>query len=258
MIRMIATDLDRTLLRADKTISAYTADVLRRCQANGICVAFATARSEKSSERITSVFTPDVMISNGGALARLGDVILHRSVLTRETANRLIARMFRAPGVGFITADTPGGYFADHPVDPENREWQDYLHAVHIDFANGIGYDAYKLTVQFFDPGLPGRIAADFPEVDMLPFSDDNWVRFARKDAVKWKAVSAAAAHLGISPAAVAAFGDDYNDIEMLRECGVGVAVADAIDEAKAVADFICDTGDNDGVAKWIEENVPL
>ena len=42
----------------------------------------------------------------------------------------------------------------------------------------------------------------------------------------------------------------------MLRDCGIGVAVANAIDEVKAVADHICDTNDNDGVAKWLEENV--
>ena len=42
----------------------------------------------------------------------------------------------------------------------------------------------------------------------------------------------------------------------MLRDCGIGAAVANAIDEAKAVADYICDNNDNDGVAKWLEENV--
>ena len=45
-------------------------------------------------------------------------------------------------------------------------------------------------------------------------------------------------------------------DFEMLCGCGIGVAVAKAIDEAKAVADFICDDCDDDGVAKWLEENV--
>ena len=52
------------------------------------------------------------------------------------------------------------------------------------------------------------------------------------------------------------AFGDDYNDIEMLRDCGIGVAVANAIPEVKTAADYICDTNDNDGVAKWLEERV--
>jgi hydroxymethylpyrimidine pyrophosphatase-like HAD family hydrolase len=54
----------------------------------------------------------------------------------------------------------------------------------------------------------------------------------------------------------IAAFGDDHNDVEMLRRCGFGVAVANAIEEAKAAAGCICGTNDNDGVANWIEERV--
>jgi len=52
------------------------------------------------------------------------------------------------------------------------------------------------------------------------------------------------------------AFGDDYNDIEMLRECGIGVAVDNAIYEAKVAADYACGGCDEDGVAKWLEVNV--
>ncbi len=54
----------------------------------------------------------------------------------------------------------------------------------------------------------------------------------------------------------VVAFGDDINDQEMVKNSGIGVAVANAIDEVKAVADYICDSNDNDGVAKWLEKNV--
>jgi hydroxymethylpyrimidine pyrophosphatase-like HAD family hydrolase len=45
------------------------------------------------------------------------------------------------------------------------------------------------------------------------------------------------------------------NDIEMLRECCFGVAVANALDEVKATADFVCGDCDEDGAAKWLEEN---
>ncbi len=256
MIKMIVCDLDGTLLRRDKTISEYTADVLRRCQRCGIKVVFATARSEKSSERVTAVFAPDVMISNGGALARLGETILYERVLPCETANLIIKRIYGVSGVGYITADATNGYFVSHPIDPNHIGWRDYSHAEYTDFSNGIEHDAYKLAVQFFDADLPNRIASDIPDVDVVTFSDDNWVRFAHKDAVKWTAVSTAAAHLGIEPVDAAAFGDDFIDIEMLSKCGVGVAVANAISEVKAAADYICDANDNDGVAKWIEENV--
>jgi len=46
------------------------------------------------------------------------------------------------------------------------------------------------------------------------------------------------------------------NDIDFLNYTGIGVAVANALDEVKAVAKYICDTNENDGVAKWLEERI--
>ena len=54
----------------------------------------------------------------------------------------------------------------------------------------------------------------------------------------------------------VAAFGDDINDLEMVRNCGIGVAVGNAIETVKAAAKYICDINNNDGVAKWLEEYI--
>jgi len=54
----------------------------------------------------------------------------------------------------------------------------------------------------------------------------------------------------------ITAFGDDLNDIDMLEFSGISVAMVNALDNVKAVADYICDTNDNDGVAKWLEENL--
>ena len=76
------------------------------------------------------------------------------------------------------------------------------------------------------------------------------------KNARKRNPIRDIAYYFGLSLDEVAAFGDDYNDIEMLRDCGIGIAVANAIDEVKAAADYVCDSNDNDGVAKWLEENV--
>ena len=57
-----------------------------------------------------------------------------------------------------------------------------------------------------------------------------------------------------ISMKNVVAFGDNYNDIEMLKSVGLGVAVSNANDEVLAIADKVTDTNKNDGVAKIIEE----
>jgi len=82
------------------------------------------------------------------------------------------------------------------------------------------------------------------------------WYAISEKSVSKLKSIEATAKYFGLALSDVAAFGDDFNDVDMLKECGVGVAVSNAIDEAKAAADFICESNDEDGVAKWIEENI--
>ena len=57
---------------------------------------------------------------------------------------------------------------------------------------------------------------------------------------------------LQLSPDEIAVFGDDFNDIGMLRLCGRGIAMENAIAEVKQAADEICLSNEQDGVARWI------
>ena len=54
----------------------------------------------------------------------------------------------------------------------------------------------------------------------------------------------------------VIGFGDNYNDLPMFKACDVSVAVRNALDEVKIAADYICESHDEDGVIKWIEQHV--
>ena len=60
----------------------------------------------------------------------------------------------------------------------------------------------------------------------------------------------------GIYPDQIISFGDNKNDIGMIQYAGVGVAVANAVDELKAVADYITDTNENSGVGKALAKIV--
>ena len=68
--------------------------------------------------------------------------------------------------------------------------------------------------------------------------------------------IKSLATYFNINLVDIVAFGDNGCDIEMLRGCGIGIAVDNAIKEAKAIADYVCYSNDNDGVAKWLELNV--
>jgi hydroxymethylpyrimidine pyrophosphatase-like HAD family hydrolase len=75
-------------------------------------------------------------------------------------------------------------------------------------------------------------------------------------NADKMNGVGALSAYFDIPAENIAAFGDDYSDIAMIRGCGMGVAVANAIEEVRNAADYICGDNDGDGVANWLWANV--
>ena len=89
-----------------------------------------------------------------------------------------------------------------------------------------------------------------------MEFSTDGVGMIMHRAARKEEGIRCAAKALGIDMSEIAAFGDDYNDIGMLRGCGVGVAVENALPEVIAAADAVCAGSDADGLARWAEENI--
>ena len=78
-------------------------------------------------------------------------------------------------------------------------------------------------------------------------------MQIMNRNATKWLGVKAMLDHLGVAPEEAVYFGDDFDDIEPIRRCGIGVAPANAIAEAKAAADHVVESNNENGVAKFIE-----
>nr|WP_278291370.1 HAD-IIB family hydrolase [Ruminococcus flavefaciens] len=72
----------------------------------------------------------------------------------------------------------------------------------------------------------------------------------------KTAAINALVEKCGIAISDIVSFGDDRNDIDMLKMCGTGVAVANAVREVLEIADEVTASNDEDGVALWLEKNV--
>jgi hydroxymethylpyrimidine pyrophosphatase-like HAD family hydrolase len=79
---------------------------------------------------------------------------------------------------------------------------------------------------------------------------------FNANESNKMNAIIDVIKYLNISMLETVSFGDGFNDMEMIKECGVGVVVENGIQELKNMADYICRDNNHDGVAKWIEENI--
>lgn len=251
--RVLFFDLDGTLLRGDKTISPYTMQVLQKCREQGLLLGLSTARGERNILPFMEVVQPDIVISSSGALLRLRGETVYTAAFSPAETNRLIAAARRVAGPGCeITVDTPDKYYWNYKTDPLlwDKTWGETIYTDYVNFSE----TGLKICADFADSALADEIAAAVPDCTWVRFSGSNWHAFFKTSAGKDKAIRALAAHLGISPAAMLAFGDDFSDIEMLQVCGTGVAMGNAIPQVKKAADVVIGTNEEDGVAKFLAQ----
>jgi Cof subfamily protein (haloacid dehalogenase superfamily) len=254
MVRMIVMDLDGTLLTSDKNISDYSVSILEKCKNEGIKIVIATARSEKSAERIIKLINPDIMILNGGSLAIKNDgKIIYKRTFSVETSDGILNEFKNNKNIGMITIETINNYYVSY----ENVAWHsDYMHGIYYDFSKQLSEETYKITVEIFDNKVAKNIGDKFAECKIVEFTGENWYGIYHKEANKMLALEAIIKDEKIELENIVAFGDDHNDIEMVKKCGIGIAMENGIDEIKNVAKNICGNNNEDGVAKWIEENI--
>lgn len=246
--KLLLFDLDGTLLDDDKNISPRNLAAIRRCRDEGIVIGVATARSEATSARYVSRFAPEVLISNSGGLVRVRGQIVYQCGFTADEAAVLVgAGVAEHRGITVDCADTT---YCSHVIDFFNEPGMTYT-----DFAD-FRHPAFKICIEGTDTDFAERTAALVEDCAWLAFSDCDWFKFSKSSVSKGSAIVHAGQALGIALADITAFGDDYVDTEMLRDCGVGVAMGNAVDGVKKCADVIIGNNNSDAIADYIENYV--
>ena len=95
-------------------------------------------------------------------------------------------------------------------------------------------------------------------DCDCVRFSDGYWYKFTKKGVTKEKAITEICHVCKFAPENIIAFGDDFVDIGMLKLCGIGIAMGNAIQDVKQIADVVIGTNDNDGIADYLIEKFGL
>jgi Cof subfamily protein (haloacid dehalogenase superfamily) len=258
-IKLIAFDLDGTLLHKDKTISDYTRDVLRCLKERGIYIVVATGRNANTCKRLLPFIQPDAVISSDGCVAEYNGEVVSHTAIPKSIANEVLCRCLARPDVSDIVVDVADGYLAQSALEPDNPLHIDYMnHTWVTDFANGIDRDAYKIGMlcDSCNDGVFSEILTGLPGICLSDPGGSRWHEILPSGVNKWTALNVIAERLSVRPDEIAAFGDDVNDIEMIMNTGCGVAMDNAKAVVKAAARYICDTNDNDGPAMWIRENI--
>ena len=251
MIRMILTDLDHTLLKQDGGISGKTLGILAACRAKEIRLAVATARYWIGAERYIGLLDPDHEITTDGTLIHShGECIYSRAFTVSET-NAVIGSILGAvPGAEITAACGKTVYWNSRHISGSEK-----LHkAVYFDYSTPLHVQANKIAAELPNEKTAREIAAR-TDCRLQCYRGEHLYAFLPAGSGKTAAIRALAEISGTGLEDIAAFGDDLNDIEMLKLCGTGVAVANAVPQVLEAADEIKLSNDEDGVAQWLADH---
>ena len=250
--KMILTDLDGTLIRSDGSISERTKSVLRDCQNRGIYVVIATARYWIGAERYIEEIQPDYEITTDGTLIHRHGEQIYSCNLEVEDTNRIIQDLLALNDKTEITVAAGREVLWNSKHISESEK----LHkAVYCDYREPLSCRANKIVAELPDDDTALKIA-NKNNCRLQSYRGEKWYAFLPKTAGKVQAIQELTNKLNISPKEIVAFGDDKHDIEMIKMCGTGVAVDNAIADIKDIADSVTLSNDEDGVAEWISKNL--
>ncbi len=251
MFKLILTDLDHTLLRQDGSISGETLRVLGECRAKGMLFAIATARYWIGAERYIEQLKPDYEITTDGTLIHSHGRCIYSCAFSVPDTTRIVQSIMQAvPGAEITVADGKTVLWNSQHI----RESAKLHKAVFCDYSAPLEVGANKIVAELPDERTAEQIA-DQVKCKLQGYRGEKWYAFMPAGSGKIEAIRALASASGINQADIVAFGDDQNDLEMLRICGKGVAVANAVQEVKEAADAVTLSNDEDGVARWLLSN---
>jgi Cof subfamily protein (haloacid dehalogenase superfamily) len=259
--RLVASDLDGTLLRSDGTFSARTLRAIHAVRDAGVEVALVTARAPRWIREIVQ----QLDLESGYAVCSNGAIVfdykrnvpmLHRS-LPASVATRIIeALRLAAPGVAFACERESLSFREPHYVPLWPTPGMQGPDGDALQFASEAVTKLVVQHPQLSQTELHELVAGVCGEEATATISGEVLVEISAAGVTKAYALSALCDEIGIRPEQVIAFGDMPNDIPMLEWAGLGIAVENAHPDVVAIADQVTATNDNDGVALSLEQLV--
>lgn len=247
-MKAIIVDLDGTLLRTDKTLSAYTLDVLKKCHEKGLAIIAATARPERSILMYHEQVGFDAMITLNGAKIILSNEVIENSI-SHLSGKRVLSALISVPDT-LISIETSDGIYSSAAIP----EWDSTCYDGFPDLPTQGAL--YKILASSTNDTLFAKMEHILTEDVYYSVANNILVQIMSKSATKWNGIQAALAALDILQTEAIYFGDDNDDIEPIQMCGIGVAVSNAIEAVANAADHITGSNDEDGVARFIEANL--
>ncbi|MFT3787500.1 MAG: Cof-type HAD-IIB family hydrolase [Tepidisphaeraceae bacterium] len=255
-IRLIAIDLDGTLLRDDKTIAPRVRDAVLRAAAQGIRIVLASARPPRTVRafyRELQLDTPQVNYNGALIWDEPGQSVVDHRPMASAIASELIAQVRHIEANVLVSCEILDRWHTDR-TDNRFMTASAWLFPPDViaplqEFGH---HDVTKLMLQG-PPAMMDRLADRLrhPQVK-LARTDPDLLQYMSVDAGKGLGLKRLCERLDVPLAHAMAIGDNENDIEMLQVAGLGVAMGHASAAVKAAAQLVVASNMHDGVAEAI------
>ena len=262
-IKLLATDLDGTLLRGGKPVSAGNIAAARAAAQAGTIVTIATGRMYRAALPVAEALGLDVPIItyNGALIKSTSGKVYYEQYLDEDICRRITD--FAAERGWYLQSYSGDGLYYSAYNDFSRRYEQSQKVS-----GEDIGYAGmrdkvekmYKMLIITPDPALTHdwmeQLAAEFGDTITLTQSSKDFIEIISPGISKASALVRLADMLNIDISETMAIGDANNDLPMLKAAGFSVAMGNSTDEVKAVTDAVTGNCDDDGWAQAIYKYV--
>lgn len=247
-IRLVAFDMDGTLLRSDGTVSPRTMAALEECGRRGMYLVVATGRRLASAIRSLPPALralPSVFLN--GAHVYLDGERIHHDPMPLEDARSLARHIERHYPRCTLYADVGGRLYVNREDDYPEARFVPSIHDV-------ITEPPCKMVVTLGDSLAVNALTDQLPPgCKIISTAGGRWAEIVAPGVTKAAGLAVLTQRWGLTLANAIAFGDEMNDLEMVAETGIGVAMGNAIAEIRAVAARTAPTNNEDGMAVVLE-----
>lgn len=264
MYKLIALDMDGTLLNKEKKITKRTKEALAMAREKGVKVVIATGRPiaglSKYINELDLMHDDEYVLSYNGCLVQeiKGEKIIHEVGLTGRDLHYIYDLSINL-GVNIHAFSAEKGLITPKLSKYTSLEGElNNIEVNIVDFSK-ISENENIVKIMLIDEekvldeaikNIPKEIYEKYNIVKSAPF----FLEIMNKEGNKGVGLKALAEHLNISKEEIIAVGDAGNDKEMIEFAGLGVAMENAIEEIKNIANFITENNNNDGIAKIVDD----
>ena len=272
-VRLVALDIDGTLLRSDKTLSARTRGALDRVRALGVRLVLVTGRRYPSARRVAEELGGEVplVLHNGALVIERGRVLRCRQLAVAAARAAIgIGRALGAEpvlhcgarGEGLLLVDACArreglvGHYLERSRD-EVRTVADLVAALAVEAPIQVMFGGTRVEMEpLYKALVAGLAGAARIERTVYPATGVVLLDVIDPGGGKAAALAFLQGRWGVSPAETLAIGDNWNDREMVERAGLGFVMGNADPDLLALGLPVLPTNEEDGVARAIEEHV--